>query len=196
MPNLTKGLDLLPDSPPRLGPLVPLTALTSLAGAAGMVCSFVYLASTNQLDVLAGAAGFVAGAILVAGGLISLSAQCLSLSPSGNELLTRMLRCLYAFLLPPALAIVAWPVFYFTFFVMGIILMPFMLVICAVLALWCSGVVAENVCAMLGWSAVRAIRAMYAVAFVMQLLAIAASWPLFRLLLNQLELMGFKGGWS
>jgi hypothetical protein len=38
-----------------------------------MAISFAFLASASHLDVLAGAAGFVAGAILVAGGLVSVA---------------------------------------------------------------------------------------------------------------------------
>jgi hypothetical protein len=40
-----------------------------------MAISFVYLASNHPLDVTAGAAGFVAGSVLIAGSLISLSLQ-------------------------------------------------------------------------------------------------------------------------
>ncbi len=52
-----------------------LSALTFGAGAAGMIFSFAFLASNHPLDVTAGAAGFVAGAVLVAAGLVSLSLQ-------------------------------------------------------------------------------------------------------------------------
>jgi hypothetical protein len=48
-----------------------LASLTFLAGAGGMAVSFLFLASSHQLDVLAGAAGFVAGSVLVAAGLVS-----------------------------------------------------------------------------------------------------------------------------
>jgi hypothetical protein len=48
-----------------------LALLTFLAGAAGMAASFLYLASDHRLDVLAGAAGFVAGSVLAAAGLLS-----------------------------------------------------------------------------------------------------------------------------
>jgi hypothetical protein len=44
-----------------------------VAGAGGMAVSFAFLASANQLDVLAGAAGFIAGAILAAAGLLALT---------------------------------------------------------------------------------------------------------------------------
>ena len=54
-------------------PLVALAWLTSLAGVGGMAISFLFLASTHHLDVMAGAAGFVAGSVLVAGGLLSIA---------------------------------------------------------------------------------------------------------------------------
>ena len=43
------------------------------AGACGMVLSFLYMNSARMEDVTAGAAGFVAGAVLVGSGLISLT---------------------------------------------------------------------------------------------------------------------------
>jgi hypothetical protein len=58
---------------------VPLRGLAHAAqavavlGAAGMAISFVFLASAHPLDVVAGAAGFVAGAMMLAAGLVSLS---------------------------------------------------------------------------------------------------------------------------
>jgi hypothetical protein len=48
-----------------------LALITFLAGAAGMAVSFVFLASEHRLDVLAGAAGFIAGSVLAAAGLLS-----------------------------------------------------------------------------------------------------------------------------
>src|SRR5438552_3894054 len=52
-----------------------LAVMTFLAGASGMAVSFLFLASAHHLDVIAGAAGFIAGSILAAGGLISISVQ-------------------------------------------------------------------------------------------------------------------------
>jgi hypothetical protein len=46
---------------------------TAGAGAAGLCVSFRFLASSHRLDVVAGAAGFVAGAVLLAAGLISIT---------------------------------------------------------------------------------------------------------------------------
>jgi hypothetical protein len=63
----------------RINPQVkityPLAAVTFVAGAGGMAVSFLFLASAHHLDVIAGAAGFIAGSILAAGGLISISVQ-------------------------------------------------------------------------------------------------------------------------
>jgi hypothetical protein len=54
-------------------PLHRLARLTFAAGMLGMGLSFVFLASNQQLDVIAGAAGFVAGSVLAAAGLVSLA---------------------------------------------------------------------------------------------------------------------------
>jgi hypothetical protein len=53
--------------------LSALATLTYASGAGGMAISFLYLASSSRLDVAAGAAGFIAGAILVAAGLHALT---------------------------------------------------------------------------------------------------------------------------
>lgn len=58
-------------SPPS--PFAGLAAATALAGAAGMAVSFLFLAASDPRDVTAGAAGFVAGSVLIAGGLVSLA---------------------------------------------------------------------------------------------------------------------------
>jgi hypothetical protein len=50
-----------------------LALLTLAAGAGGMAISFLFLASADSLDVLAGAAGFIAGAILMAAGLLTIA---------------------------------------------------------------------------------------------------------------------------
>jgi hypothetical protein len=47
------------------------SVVTFALGAAGMGMSFLFLASTDYLDVIAGAAGFVAGSVLVAAGLLA-----------------------------------------------------------------------------------------------------------------------------
>lgn len=43
------------------------------AGGAGMVLSFIYLASASMADVTAGTSGFVAGSVLIGAGLVSAS---------------------------------------------------------------------------------------------------------------------------
>ncbi len=58
---------------PSEKPLLILAYLSLLAGAAGMMASFVFLASSSHLDVLAGAAGFIAGSVLIAAGLVSIA---------------------------------------------------------------------------------------------------------------------------
>ena len=50
-----------------------LAGLSVLAGALGMPMSFLYLASRGMEDITAGASGFVAGAILIWSGVMSLS---------------------------------------------------------------------------------------------------------------------------
>jgi hypothetical protein len=50
-----------------------LATVILLAGASGMTISFLFLASSHPLDVLAGAAGFVAGGILLAAGTLALN---------------------------------------------------------------------------------------------------------------------------
>jgi hypothetical protein len=43
------------------------------AGVLGMLASFLYLASSHNQDVLAGVGGFVAGAMLIGSGILSLA---------------------------------------------------------------------------------------------------------------------------
>jgi hypothetical protein len=50
-----------------------LSLLTFVAGAGGMALSYLFLASSHDLDVLAGAAGFVAGSVLAAAGLLAMA---------------------------------------------------------------------------------------------------------------------------
>src|SRR5260370_30051852 len=54
-------------------PLRRVASLTFAAGTLGMAISFAFLASSHHLDVMAGAAGFVSGAILAAAGLLSIA---------------------------------------------------------------------------------------------------------------------------
>jgi hypothetical protein len=170
-------------------PIVPLASITLLAGVGGMAISFLFLASGSELDVIAGGVGFVAGAILAAAGLVSLSFQ--NRSHEASELATRGLRCLYGFS-PSAVAIFSWPILYFGF-LPAILLMPGVLLGCAIWAWPASRSVAENLVASCGRTWVRLANVSVVV---IQLSAIAGSLLLFRLLLNTLESMGIKVGWS
>ncbi len=58
-----------------------LSALTVLAGAGGMGLSFLSMACADLPNIVAGGAGFVAGAILVGAGLVALA--LFSLVPAG-----------------------------------------------------------------------------------------------------------------
>jgi hypothetical protein len=50
-----------------------LSAFTVFAGGAGMTLSFLFLASSSHQDAWAGAAGFIAGAVLIGAGLIAMA---------------------------------------------------------------------------------------------------------------------------
>jgi hypothetical protein len=50
-----------------------LAVLVMFAGLGGMGLSFLYLAGSHPADIAAGQSGFVAGAILIGAGLVSLS---------------------------------------------------------------------------------------------------------------------------
>lgn len=52
-----------------------LARLSLALGIFGMAASFSFLASAHPLDVMAGASGFIAGSILVAAGLVSISIE-------------------------------------------------------------------------------------------------------------------------
>lgn len=54
-------------------PVHLLSPMVFLAGAAGMVLSFVFLGASDPRDVVAGGSGFIAGAVLAAGGLVSMA---------------------------------------------------------------------------------------------------------------------------
>jgi hypothetical protein len=58
--------------PLQLGCVV-LSCLAMAAGALGMVASVMYMTSGDILDITAGSSGFVAGAVLIGSGLISLA---------------------------------------------------------------------------------------------------------------------------
>ena len=50
-----------------------LSGLSIMAGGIGMVMSFGYLASASMADITAGTSGFIAGAVLIGSGLLSLA---------------------------------------------------------------------------------------------------------------------------
>jgi len=52
---------------------IGLGAFCVAAGALGMVLSFIYLASASVADIHAGTSGFLAGAVLISGGVIALT---------------------------------------------------------------------------------------------------------------------------
>jgi hypothetical protein len=63
-----------PKDPAGPRPLLSLGALAFMgAGAIGMLASFHYLSLSDSRDIAAGAAGFVAGAVLLGSGLITLA---------------------------------------------------------------------------------------------------------------------------
>ncbi len=179
------------ESLPQLPTLVAvLSVLTLIAGAGGMAGSFLFLASRNHLDVMAGGAGFIAGAVFVAAGLLSLVVQSRLLTERQTAI--RIAGCLLG-LLPPLTAVLAWPVLYFGAFIAGILLMPIVMLGCVVWAWGVSSGVADHLSALLGCSRVGALRGSV---FFLQVVGILASWPLFVDLLHLLESMGYKVGWS
>jgi hypothetical protein len=58
-----------------------LSCLAMAAGALGMVASFIYMASRDMRDITAGTSGFVAGAVLIGSGLVSLTILATHPSP-------------------------------------------------------------------------------------------------------------------
>jgi hypothetical protein len=174
----------------RATPLVLLAAAALLAGAGGMAVSFLFLSARNHLDVIAGAVGFLAGAVLVAAGLLSLAVQ--SRSPAVGEAAVRIAGCLAAFL-PPLAAALAWPILYFGLFLAAMPFIPLVLVGCAVWAWVVSASVAGHLSALFGWPRRGVLQGLV---FALELIAILATWPLFGSLLDLLSSMGYKVGWS
>jgi hypothetical protein len=139
---------------------------------------------------MAGGAGFVAGAVLVAGGLLSLA--ILTRSPAASQPAIHLAGCLLG-LLPPLAAALAWPVLYFGAFMAGLLLIPLVLLACVAWAWVVSARVAGHLSALLGWERVGTVRGLV---FTLEVLAILASWPAFTLLLYLCNAMGYKVGWS
>ncbi len=72
------------DSPAFLRPIcLVLAILSTVAGGLGMAASFLFLASSRTDEITAGTSGFVAGAILVAAGQLSLT--MLAVRPARTE---------------------------------------------------------------------------------------------------------------
>lgn len=72
------------DTPASLRPIcLVLAALVIVAGGLGMAASFLYLASSSMADITAGASGFIAGAVLIGAGLLSLTT--LATRPASKE---------------------------------------------------------------------------------------------------------------
>jgi hypothetical protein len=171
-------------------PVVALATLALLAGVGGMAVSFIFLASRSHLDFIAGAIGFISGSVLVAAGLLSLA--ILSRSPSASHAAKHTAGALTG-LLPPGVAALGWPTFFCGVGLLGIWMMPFVLVACMAWAWSQSRGVAGHLSELSGLQHVRLLRASV---FVMQSIAIVATWPLFGYFLRTLESMGYKVGWS
>jgi hypothetical protein len=62
-----------------------LAFLAMICGGVGMAMSFLYLASSNIADIHAGTSGFVAGAVLIGSGLLSLTLLVCSDAPIAHE---------------------------------------------------------------------------------------------------------------
>lgn len=174
---------------PSAAPVVAISSLTLLSGAGGMAISFSFLASPDYLDVIAGAVGFVAGSIFVVAGVISLALQ--SRSPTTSQIAVHAAGCLVGFL-PPTIAALGWPTLYFGLF-LAVLLMPLVLIGCIWWAWGQSHSVAEHLSQLIASRRIRLIRF---IIFVVQSLAIVATWPLFGYFLRTLESMGYKIGWS
>ena len=115
-----------------------------------------------------------------------------SRSLTESQTAIRLAGCLLG-LLPPLAAALAWPVLYFGAFPAGILLMPLVMLACVAWAWEFSSSVAGHLSALLGWPRVGILRGSV---FLLQVLGIVASWPLFVFLLHLLESLGYKVGWS
>ncbi len=184
-----KSIDVPQLGEPPAAPVVTISSLTLLSGAGGMVISFAFLASRDYLDVIAGAVGFVAGAVLVAAGVVSLGLQ--SRSPATSKTAVHTAGCL-ASLLPPTVAALGWPTLYFGLF----LAMPLMLLVLVACIGWAWIQSRSVACHLSELLALRRVRLLRAVAFVVQSLAVLATGPLFGYFLNTLQSLGYKVGWS
>jgi hypothetical protein len=170
--------------------MVFLSTLALLAGAGGMAISFLFLASQNHLDVIAGATGFLSGVVLVAVGLLSLSIQ--SRTAATSQTAVRIVRSMIG-LLPPATAVLSWPILYFGAGLAMMMFIPVVLLGCVIWAGLISRTVANDLAALLGTTRVRVL---WGMVFTAQLVVILVSWPLFDWFLGLIASMGYKVGWS
>jgi hypothetical protein len=176
--------------------LAALSGLCLPAGAGGMAVSFLFLAAPSLQDTIAGAAGFVAGAVLLAGGIVGLALVHQEGAPCDPA--ASALNALWA-LLPPAVAAAGWPALYFTVGLGVLVLMPVVLGVCLVLAWPLSARAARGLGSLLGVSGEAEYggsRSLQLLLFAGQVVSIALSWPLFSELLNMMQAMGYKVGWS
>jgi hypothetical protein len=166
-------------------------------GTGGMAAGFLFLCSQHALDVTAGAAGFLAGTVFVAAGVVTLAV--LSQSPVTRVAAAHAVGCLWGFL-PPAVAILSWPALYFTVFLGACVVLPFVLVGCVIWAWRVSARVTWHLWWLLGPAGpeppIQLLGGLRAVVLGFQVLGIVASWPLFGELLGWLTAMGYKVGWS
>jgi hypothetical protein len=62
------------DTPAFLRPIcLTLATVAIVAGGLGIGASFIYLSFSSMADITAGASGFVAGAVLIGSGLLSMT---------------------------------------------------------------------------------------------------------------------------
>lgn len=95
--------------------------------------------------------------------------------------------------LPPAVAIVAWPVLYFTMFLNGLVLIWVVLIACAA---WADAQSKRLVPLFAPHFPKTPVTKLRRRILALQGLGIVGSWPLFAVLLHELRGAGFKVGWS
>jgi hypothetical protein len=179
-------------------PLAVLSILALLTGVAGMCISFLYLHSRRVEDVMAGAAGFAAGSAFIAGGLIALAV--LSRSPATNRKVFQALAAQLVFV-PPFIMMLAWPILFFSFFIIGILLIPVVAVVCLTLAWPISRIAADNLASLVHAPDEEdrpASRLLVFALFLCQAIMILATAPAWGVVIETLEAMGISMGvgWS
>jgi hypothetical protein len=141
-----------------------------------------------------GVAGFVAGAVFIVGGLIALAV--LSRSPATSETVTQALAALLVFV-PPLVVMIAWPVLYFSFFILMIVPLLAVAVLAIAFAWPISRIAADNLTALASrQSDSRASLLLVISLFVCQVAMIMATWPAWIMVVRTLAAMGLKMGWS